>query len=76
MVWRVMLRLREELGRVGMWSSFQGKIHLHRSAKRLFLGCVTRPPPHAHRIIAQPYLECKKFQFNAPTLLATFELVL
>ena len=24
LVWRVMLRLREELGRVGMWNSFQG----------------------------------------------------
>ena len=25
LVWRVMLRLREELGRVGMWNSFQGE---------------------------------------------------
>ena len=25
LVWRVMLRLREELRRVGMWSSFQGE---------------------------------------------------
>ena len=26
LVWRVMLRLREELRRVGMWSSFQGEL--------------------------------------------------
>ena len=42
LVWRVMLRLREELRRVGMWSSFQGEFRTGGVSRH-----TKRPKPEA-----------------------------